>query len=253
MSTAPGGVRRSPVPLYSQIEQHLRERIASGELPPQTQIDSETEIASSFSVSRMTARKAIESLVREGLLFRSQGKGTFVNDRRISYGLSTQLSFSASMEARGHRVETTVVDASLQRAPAGVAHAMNVEPGSPVVGVRRIRCIDGSPAALHESWLPASLISVLDTDLTGSLNAAMTSLGRSVTIARDHVEAVEATPDVASALECELGAAVLRVRGVGINASGEIQRYTEAHYRGDRFSFALATGEPGDVQLQIKP
>lgn len=252
MTDTAGAIRRSPIPLYAQIEQHLRDRILSGELPAHSQIESEAEIANSFSVSRMTARKAIESLVREGLLFRSQGKGTFVGDQRISYGLSTQLSFSASLEARGHAIETTVVEAGLKRAPADVAHAMQVGLGSPVIQVKRIRHVDGAPAALHESWLPSQLISILDVDLTTSLNVAMTDLGVTVKVARDHVEAVLADTDVATSLECDIGSATLRVRGVGLGVGGDIVRYTEAHYRGDRFSFGFVTGEPGEIQLRMK-
>lgn len=248
----PVAERRSPVPMYAQIEQNLRERIESGDLAPQSQIESETELAAQFSVSRMTARKAIETLVREGLLFRSQGKGTFVSGKRISYGLSTQLSFSASMTAAGHDVATTVLDAGLHRASSAVAAALKIDVGAPVIGIRRLRHVDGVAAALHESWLPAGLIAVLDADLTASLNDAMTSIGRSISIARDHVEAVNSSPAIAAALGCDDGAAILRVSGVGVSATGDILRYTEAHYRGDIFSFALVTGEPGDVQLRVK-
>ena len=247
------GARRSPVPLYSQIEQHIRARIQSGELAHPDQIESEAELAIAFSVSRMTARKAIDNLVREGLLFRIQGKGTFVCEQAIAYGLSTQLSFSQSLESRGHRVETIVLEAGLVEATPEVAREMDLDEGVLLVKVRRLRLVDGAPAAVHESWVPVFLRAILDQDLTGSLNYLMTSLGLEVTTAHDRVEASLATKEVATLLECEPGAALLRVRGTGMAFNGQNLRYTEALYRADKFFFSLVTGESGGVQLEIKP
>lgn len=252
MSSTTTASRGSHVPLYEQIESSIRSRINSGELGPLARVESETELAESFSVSRMTARKAIEALVREGLLFRRQGKGTFVADRKIAYGLSTQLSFSTAMTETGHSVETEVVDSAIGRANEVVAEALRVEPGSLTVYLRRIRLVDGSPAALHESWLPGDLVGVLDLDLTGSLNALMAQVGHEVSSTQDYVEAVECDAEVASLLNCSPRAAMIKVSGVGLSSSRTPLRYTEAHYRGDRFRFALASGETDDIKLEVK-
>lgn len=252
MTSTSSATRGSHVPLYEQIESSIRTRIASGELGPLDRVESETELAESFSVSRMTARKAIEALVREGLLFRRQGKGTFVADRKIAYGLSTQLSFSTSMAEAGHSVRTEVVDSAIGRADPAVAEALGLASGSVTVYVRRIRFVDGVPAALHESWLPGTLVAVLDHDLTGSLNTLMAALGHEVSSTHDYVEAVECTPEVSGMLQCLTRAATIKVSGVGLSATNHPLRYTEAHYRGDRFRFALASGESDDIKLELK-
>ncbi|UTT63685.1 GntR family transcriptional regulator [Microcella humidisoli] len=238
--------------MYEQIESSLRHRIASGELQPLSRIESETEIAESFSVSRMTARKAIETLVRDGLLFRRQGKGTYVADLRIPYGLSTQLSFSTAMSSAGHDIRTEVVEAAIDRADADIAAALGVAPGSVVVHVSRVRLVDGAPAALHESWLPASLVAVLDYSLSESLNALMADLGHEVSTTQDYVEAVVCDESIAELLQCAPGSPMIKVSGVGFGSASNPLRFTRAHYRGDRFRFSLASGDSHDIKLEIK-
>ena len=119
-------VRASPVPLYIQIDEELRGQIESGELGPLAQVPSETDLAEHFSVSRMTARKALDRLVADGMLFRQPGKGTFVAPTKIAHGASQGLSFSAAMKAQGLRCETRVLEAESIKAPSNVAS------GSPV-------------------------------------------------------------------------------------------------------------------------
>ena len=108
-------VRASPVPLYIQIDEELRGQIESGELGPLAQVPSETDLADHFSVSRMTARKALDRLVADGMLFRQPGKGTFVAPTKIAHGASQGLSFSAAMAAQGLSCETRVLEAERRR------------------------------------------------------------------------------------------------------------------------------------------
>lgn len=66
------------IPLYHQLKKHFENEILSGKLKPGTRFPSENELTKRYPVSRMTARKAVTELVKQGLLSRSNGKGTFV-------------------------------------------------------------------------------------------------------------------------------------------------------------------------------
>jgi GntR family transcriptional regulator of arabinose operon len=68
----------SPIPLHEQLLNELRRAILSGELEPGRRIPSEPELFESLKISRTTIRQAWDAAVREGLLYRVQGKGTFV-------------------------------------------------------------------------------------------------------------------------------------------------------------------------------
>jgi GntR family transcriptional regulator len=244
--------RASPIPLYIQIEEELRALIASQQLPPYGQVPSEAELSERFGVSRMTARKALDRLVGDGVLFRQPGKGTFVAPPKIAHGPSQQLSFSSAMRALGLRHETRVLEAGMVPAPSPIGLALNLPFGSPAVFMRRLRIVEGIPAALHISYLPPRFAKLLERDLTGSLYELMANLGARVEQARDSLEAVLATGEEARLLGVQPGAPLVRIQGIGYSGTMEPLRYTEALYRGDRFRFGVDTTRPADLRVELK-
>ena len=71
--------RESPIPLYKQIEMMLRNEILLGNIPLDTILPSEQEYCDQLDVSRITIRKALDELSRDGLIFRQQGKGSMIS------------------------------------------------------------------------------------------------------------------------------------------------------------------------------
>lgn len=246
-------IRESPIPLYIQIEEELRGSIRSGELEPMTQVPSEAELSDRFRVSRMTARKALDRLVGDGLIFRQPGKGTFVAPPKIAHGPSLALSFSAAMRAQGMAVETRVLEAGLVRAPSNIAAALALPNEGAVVFMRRLRFVRGVPSALHVSYLPARYSLLLEADLTGSLSDLMAGVGARVESTRDTIEAVIARGDEARVLSVAVGSPFILIQGVAYSATLEPLRYTEALYRGDQWRFMLDTTRPaGDFRPEPK-
>ncbi len=76
--------KHAPMPIYQQILNEIRTRIASGEWPIDTQLPTEAELEVMLQVSRVTIRQALSAAVEEGLIFRTPGKGTFVSSRENS-------------------------------------------------------------------------------------------------------------------------------------------------------------------------
>jgi GntR family transcriptional regulator len=240
--------RESPVPLYLQVEDEIRSRISSGELAVHARVPSEAEIAERYGVSRITAQKALDRLVAEGLLFRQPGKGTFVARPKIPHEPSQALSFSRAMAQLGLRCETRVLAAGMTPAPPHVASVLGTRSGSPLVFVRRLRLVEDRPSAAHASYLPARFAKVLDADLTGSLIAAMQAAGASIAIEQDSVEARVATADDAALLELDVGAPLLAVRGMALGHDGAPVRYSETIYPGELWRFSVETTANAEFQ-----
>ena len=73
--------RNDPKPLHQQLREILEDAIESGKWGPDEKIPSENELSSMYGLSRMTVRSVLTELVREGWLYRVQGKGTFVSEK----------------------------------------------------------------------------------------------------------------------------------------------------------------------------
>jgi GntR family transcriptional regulator len=186
------------------------------------------------------------------MLFRQPGKGTFVAPTKIAHGASQGLSFSAAMSGQGLRCETRVLEAEVVRAPSNVARALALPAGSQAIFLRRLRIVDGEPAAIHMSYLPGRLTALLDSDLSGSLAEAMASIGARVERSEDRVEAVLATGEEARLLSVREGSPLVFIRGTAYSAANEPIRYSEALYPGGRWQFSLQVTREADLRPELK-
>ena len=87
-------------PLYLQLKKILRTAVVNGEYVPGQQIPTEQELMKQYNVSRITVRRAIQELINEKYLIKSQGKGTFVSQTRLSRELVKLKSFTEGCEEK---------------------------------------------------------------------------------------------------------------------------------------------------------
>jgi GntR family transcriptional regulator len=152
----------SPVPLYYQLKETLREEIISGTFKPGNPFPSETLLCEQFEVSRFTVRQAVGDLVREGLLTRQQGKGTFVTAPKIDQDLLGFYSFSREMASKGHSVTGRVLSITKIPPRKRHQHLFSLKEDELVYQVFRLRFVNGEPVILEKIYLPASLCPELE-------------------------------------------------------------------------------------------
>ena len=146
--------RSLPVPLHFQIRALLIEMIERGEVVPGAPLPPEKELANRYGVSLSPIRQAILDLVKEGVLYRRPGSGTFLREPPTTERVSTLGSFSESLRARGAEVDVVILAQERTRTPRPIADV--VGPGvDEVVVIERLTVIDGEPAAVLRSSLPA--------------------------------------------------------------------------------------------------
>ena len=240
-------------PLYRQLETLLRDQIAADQLKPGDQLPSEPDLASSHRMARMTARRAIDTLVQEGLLVRHRGRGTFVAGPRVSYPPASLVSFSRAMAALGLPVATRLLDLELVPARGDVATALGVADGTPVLLVRRLRFVSGEPVAIHASYMDKGYLDGLRASdlLTLPISQAMENVTNvHIVASRDYLEAVAATREEAALLQISPGDPIQLVTGVAVADDGRPVLATRAAYRADRFRFAVGAGA-GDVPFEV--
>src|SRR5260370_30998021 len=141
------------LPIYVQLENLVRDRIDNGEWAPGMMLPSERQLCDTYGIARMTVRQAISNLVIEGLLTRTQGRGTFVARPRLRQSLSRLTSFSEDMRDRGLLGTTRLLAREEMPASPEIAAVLAVAGGDPVLQVQRLRSASGRPMALGCSTL----------------------------------------------------------------------------------------------------
>lgn len=149
--------QKDPLPLYHQIKTIIREQIEQGVWREGDQIPTEQQFCTHYHISRTTVKEALNQLVSEGLLYRIQGKGTYVSASRWMARPHNLISLSEEILARRQVPSNRLLEAMQQPASISVARALQLDPGTPVVKIKRLRLADGEPIAIQTAHLPAAM------------------------------------------------------------------------------------------------
>lgn len=156
-------------PLYLQVEATLREMIEDVEFGPGDQIPSERELSDMLGVSRMTIRRAIESLIGSGLLERRSTNGTFVRTPNVVRPIGSQLALSITQMLEGNESSARLLQFEVIRAPRKVAERLQLRVGEQVVLIKRLRSVNKLPFCIETTYVPAQLVpNLTHDDLTGN-------------------------------------------------------------------------------------
>lgn len=231
-------------PKYEWVAEEIAQRASA--LEPHDNLPSERDLMQQLGVSRMTVRRAIEQLVRRGLVYQVHGSGTFVADPEVVTKTLRLTSFTEDMVQRGLTPSARVLQTARVTAGADVATQLRIAPGTEVLMLSRLRSADGKPMAIEYVHLPALDLEWSEIDPTSSLYDQMQSAGYRVERAAQTIEAVNLDPSQALALEQAVGAAALRVTRVSYTDSGQPVELAQTIYRGDRYHFDVVVSR--DVQ-----
>ena len=231
--------RNSPVPLYVQIKDRLKEQIADGTYPVGSRLPSERELAQRHGVSRMTARQALQALAREGLTRSRTGTGTFVSPPRIDQTLWTLTSFSEEMWRRGMTPSSHVRRAAVIPAPTEIAAHLQIAPHSAIVLLARVRLANGRPLALEISHLPhrqcPGLLDRYDFSHTSLYRVLRQDYDLYMTWADQTIQAGLANEAEREALQLTRQTPVLRLSRITYDARNQPIEYVRSAYRGDEY------------------
>lgn len=155
--------RDSPIPLYFQLQELLKEKIEAGAWGPGEMIPSEPELCDVYGVSRTVVRQALSVLEQDGQLLRVRGRGTFVATPKVEQRVGG-VSRLLTQPIPGHQLE--VIDHRLERAPRRVAQQLELDPGDEIVRVMTLLRVDGAPVSLFDSFFPQDAATPLRAQLT---------------------------------------------------------------------------------------
>jgi GntR family transcriptional regulator len=242
-SSAPAPlVRDAAIPLYHQIYLTLRDEITRGARPFGSSVPTEMELAESYGVSRITARRALGELADAGFVERRRRLGTHVIFRPGPKPIEANIDQAVeSLIAFGQNTAVKVLKVATEPALGTIAQKLGIAEGEPAVRAVRLRSSRNGPLGLIVSHMRAGLgVSITPESLTEQpILALLRAAGVKIGGAVQTIEAMVADPELAERLQCEPRAAVLHVERLVENSEGVTVLVTSAYYRADRYRITL--------------
>lgn len=151
----------SRTPLYKRFATAIKDAVHDGTLQHEEILPSEREFSHSLNISRITVRKAMDALEKEGVVFRSRGYGTQICSQ-FEYSLKEPKGLSQQAVLRGKKPDTVWINKSKIACSAEIGEKLGVSKGSDVYLLKRIRYVDQQAVSVEESWVPAHFIADAD-------------------------------------------------------------------------------------------
>jgi GntR family transcriptional regulator len=235
--------RMSTGTLYQQTAEVLRSRIVQNVWKQGDRLPSESQLCEEFGVSSITMRRAVATLVAEGLLVRLQGKGTFVSsDHAIVQGPPQLTSFTEDMRLRGWRSSARLIAFRTQRAPAALATRLGLSTGALLHVLCRVRLADDLPVAVQTAYVPALLFPDLESHdfrRESLYEVFERAYGVKPATATEVYRASKLSDEEAELLETEPDSPAFRVERLTTDSTGRRVELVESVVRGDRYTLVL--------------
>ena len=233
----PEGAKARSVYLY------VRDQITAGDLRDGEASPSEQKLAEAFGVSCVTVRRALDALVQGGLIERRAGSGTKVRacpaiGQRAAMNFNTLMPQLVEM---GQKTTARLLSFSYGDAPDFVASAMGFEEETKVQIATRIRLAGDVPFSHLTTYVPTQIAqNYSENDLaTTLLFQLLERSGVKIKEAHQSVSATLTGPDIAEALDVEVGSALLSLRRVVCDIDGSGVEYLAGLYRPDMFRLEM--------------
>lgn len=234
---------QSPVPLYFQLAQHLRERLKSGEFSGNAPLPTEDQLCAAYEVSRTTVRQAMADLLAQRLIVRRRGLGTFV--AQPSQGGKHSLIVGSIHEALHFVQGTTYEHRSAKEIvpPPDIAEQLGLAPGEKAHARNTLGSVDGQPLVYATGYFPLRFGKLLReedfTATTSFLHLLEKRVGATATRATQTVEPDKADAVVAEALGLPKASAILKITRVFYLADGTALEASLARYHPQRYKLQL--------------
>jgi GntR family transcriptional regulator len=230
------------VPKAHRVYLALRESIAGGGYDSGAPLPGEQALAAAHHVSRITVRRALAELEREGWIDRRRGAGTFVNPRDVAKPIVADIAdVLKNLVEMGKSTDVRLLAFAYLEPPPPIVAALRLRPGERAQRSVRVRIIEGRPFSYLTTHVPERVgLTYSEPELaTQPLLALLERSGVSVDRATQDVSAALASPEVAGALDVGIGSPLISLTRVVYGADGRGVEHLHALYRPDRYAFRM--------------
>ena len=203
-------------PMYMRIQQYIRTQIESGEWPADSPVPTEAELMEKFNVSRITVTTALRELVKEGLIYRIQGKGTYVAKQEKMPGIfeiANMISIADSLESTLLPGEHRVAGSELAYPEPEAAAILHLDRDQKAYIIKRTKYTNEVPIAAEKLFLPDYIFSPLPKDRLESehVSVLLSDLGIEAGKSISYIEPVLCDTETAAQLHLPEGTPVIKI------------------------------------------
>lgn len=227
---------------HEEISDHLRSCIMSGNLATGAQLPSENDLCEQFEVSRVTVRRALQTLDQENLIDRRQGVGSFVRAPQMTQGLVRLTDFSQDMARAGLEAVSRTLFMGIENAPISVMEALQLTQDKKVYRLDRLRLGGGEVIAFDRTYLPIFYGQLLqDQDFTYAtiFEILESQYGIRILNGSSRILAAVADARLAELMEVSEGSPLLKVVRMSKTIGAKVVYIQYRYYRADRVAFEL--------------
>ncbi len=231
-------------PLHLVISEQLRQQIVKGEYLPGDKLPSESQLIAEFKASRITIRRAIANLVKQGLVITHQGKGVFVTQRRkVAYTLSNTLTFLEDDLAR-QGIELSLQSMTLEPVTVSeeIQKILQLPPNNPIAYLqKKLLLIDKVPGCVDITYIVPNIGQKLAAELKQNMTFPVLERNNfKIERVEAIIECTNANLELSEYLDVPLGHPLLVYRHTAYTTQNRPVVHGESISRGDRFCYSVS-------------
>lgn len=234
------------MPLYKQIANNIKTDIADAKLSHGDAIPSETKLAETYAVSRVTVREAIKQLVEEGILYRVQGSGTYVSHEKIEHDILKLQGFTEEMSSLDNNPSNDILEFQLMSPPEDAREHLKIDEEEKVYYVKRLRLADFEPLILEESYLPVDLFPDLSIEVMKQSKYEYIG-GKGYKIDTRYGELIPKMPneEMVNYFNIEAADPMLFMQAFSTFKDGTVFEYSKIYFHPHKYSFKVVSSRNG--------
>ena len=235
----------SPVPLYFQLKQAIKERIEDNTFKIDDQLPTELEFCQALDISRPTIRQALSELLNEGYISRRKAKGTFVSKPKVEGFFFKKLeSYNDEMRSLGLTPKTNVLCQETIKGDDIICNNLKIKNNSKVLHLERLRYADDEVMVYVNTYVPLYLFDGIQYESFKDGYQSLYTLfkdnyQRPIAYVDRSIEAINASKKMSELLNVEKGAALYIITTIAYDCDDTPIEYSKAYYRGDRNKFSI--------------
>ncbi|QCI63925.1 phosphonate metabolism transcriptional regulator PhnF [Phreatobacter stygius] len=236
--------RGGGVTVWRQIAEAMEADIVGGGLPPGSRMPTEAALSERFGVNRHTVRQALKSLVEKGLVRVTQGSGTYVEAKPLTYPIGARTRFSEIVLGQAREPAGRLIGHRIGGATIAMADALGLSPEDPVVVIDSAHFADRVPISWAIIAFPLPRFAGVPEvyAATGSISAALAACGvPDYRRATTHVGAAIADATDVERLEVAAGRPILVVESLNVDRDGVPIQWARSHFSADRVRITVGS------------